>query len=67
MIQKPDEKTLTFIVAGALGLMTGLAAAYLINKNKEETGQALRLTRGDGAKIGMGLVSFLKLIAETGK
>ncbi|HPS42129.1 MAG TPA: hypothetical protein PK040_05955 [Anaerolineaceae bacterium] len=67
MIQKPDEKTLTYLIGGAIGLLTGLAAAYLINKNKEETGHALRLTRGDGAKIGMGLVSFLKLIAETGK
>lgn len=67
MTEKPDWKTLTFITGGAIGLITGLAAAYLIIKQREETGAQLKLTSGEGAKIGLGIVTLLKLISDGGK
>lgn len=56
-----------FLVSGGIGLLSGLAAAYLIIKKREETGKELKLTSGDGARIGMGIVTLLKMISDTGK
>jgi len=38
----------------------------LVVKKQEESGETRLLTTGDGAKIGMGIVTLLKLISETG-
>ena len=67
MSRNPNWKSLTFLVGGSIGLLTGLAAAYLIVKKQEEGGDSLKLTSGDGAKIGMGIVTLLRMISETGK
>jgi hypothetical protein len=66
MNEKIDWKTLTLVIGGTVGLLTGLAAAYLVIKQREEGGKILKLTSGDGAKIGMGIVSLLKTISDTG-
>ena len=60
-------KTTIFLVSGGIGLLSGLAAAYLIVKKQEESGNNLKLTSGDGARIGMGIVTLLKMIADSGK
>lgn len=67
MSQKSNWKTTTYLIGGSIGLVTGLAAAYLVIKKREESGDTLKLTSGDGAKIGMGIVSLLKMVSETGK
>lgn len=60
-------KSTIFLVSGGIGLLTGLAAAYLIVKKHEETGESVKLTTGDGTRIGMGIVALLKMIADSGK
>jgi len=67
MSRNPNWKSLTFLIGGSIGLLTGLAAAYLVVKKQEEGGERLRLTSGDCAKIGMGIAALLKTISETGK
>ena len=67
MSQNPNWKTNTLLIGGALGLVSGLAAAYLIIRNTDETSEPLKLTSGDGAKIGMGVVTLLKMITDTFK
>jgi len=67
MSRNPNWKSLTFLIGGSIGLLTGLAAAYLVVKKQEEGGEKLRLTSGDGAKIGMGIATLLKTISEAGK
>ncbi len=67
MSRNPNWKPLTYLISGSIGLITGLAAAYLIIKKEEEGGESLKLTSGDGAKIGMGIVTFLKMISDTGR
>ena len=66
MSRNPNWKSLTFLIGGSIGLLTGLAAAYLVVKKQEESGETRLLTTGGGAKIGMGIVTLLKLISETG-
>lgn len=60
-------KTTILLVSGGIGLLSGLAAAYLIIKKQEESGNSLKLTSGDGARIGMGIVTLLKMISDSGK
>lgn len=67
MNDRRDWKTITFLVGGTIGLLSGLAAAYLIIKQQEANGRELKLTSSDGAKIGLGIVSLLKMISETGR
>lgn len=67
MEKEKNWKTTILLVGGVIGLMSGLAAAYLVIKNREETGQTLKLTSGDGARIGMGIASVLKMVADSGK
>ena len=55
------------MIGGAAGLLTGLAAAYLVIRNREESEGAGPITPKDGLKVGVGLVSLLKQIAEIGK
>jgi len=65
--KKNRWKTTIFLVSGSIGLLSGLAAAYLIIKKQEESGKTLKLSSGDGMRIGMGIASLLKMIAESGK
>lgn len=67
MSRNPNWKSLTFLIGGSIGLVTGLAAAYLIIKKQEESGEPLKLTSGEGARIGMGIATLLKMISDTGK
>lgn len=60
-------KATILLIGGGIGLLSGLAAAYLVIKKQEESGNTLKLTSGEGARIGMGIVSLLKMIAESGK
>lgn len=67
MTDRLNWKTITFLIGGTIGLLSGLAAAYLIVKQREENGKELKLASSDGAKIGLGIVSLLRMISETGR
>lgn len=59
-------KTLVLIIGGVAGLVTGLAAAAILIKKREENPGELKLNSGEGFKIGMGIVSLLKMVSESG-
>mgnify|MGYP001248784923 CR=1 FL=1 len=59
-------KTLVWFIGGLAGLITGLTAAALIIKRKENAGTEFKLNSGEGFKIGMGVVNLLKQITDTG-
>lgn len=58
-------KTLVLIIGGVAGLVTGLAAAAILIKKREENPGELKLNSGEGFKIGMGIVSLLKMVSES--
>jgi hypothetical protein len=59
-------KTLVWIIGGIAGLATGLTAAALIIKRKENSGTEFKLNSGEGFKIGMSVVNLLKQITDNG-
>ncbi len=68
MEENSNWKKLAYIIGGATGLVAGLAAAFIFIRTREEAGsdESHMLTSGDGVKIGMGVVSLLRMIAEGG-
>ncbi len=60
-------KTKVLAIGAAVGLLTGIGAAYLYIKNAEEMPEKPKLTTGDGVKLGASLIAILKMITEFGK
>ncbi|MCX6053601.1 MAG: hypothetical protein NTZ74_01565 [Chloroflexi bacterium] len=67
MEQKSNWKLLVYILGGTAGLITGVAAAHILVRKQEQEQIDLKLSSGEGVKIGMGIVGLLKLISEIGK
>lgn len=64
MQENSKWKTISYIVGGAVGLLTGVTAAYLFIRAREESEGDHSITSGQGVKIGLGIVTFLRQIAD---
>lgn len=61
-VATPDSKIL---VAGVvIGALVGLGAAYLIANRVEETGQPVKMSSGEGIKLGLLVLGMLRQIAS---
>jgi hypothetical protein len=67
MEEKSKWKTIAYLIGGTAGLITGLMAAFLFIRKNEESQGNLKVTSGEGVKIGLGVVSLLRMISESGK
>jgi hypothetical protein len=65
MQENTQWKTLTYIIGGALGLATGVAAAYLFIRARQDSEGDHSITSGQGVKIGLGIVTLLRQITES--
>lgn len=65
-MEQPKEnwKAITFLIGAVVGLVCGLAAAYMIIQRAEEEEKHPRLTAGDGVKVGIGVLGVVRMIAE---
>ena len=66
MEENSNWKTLALVIGGAAGLLTGLAAAFILIRKREAGEGQLSINSGEGLKIGMGIVGLLKQISESG-
>jgi hypothetical protein len=66
MDESQDWKKKVMIIGAAVGLLTGLGAAYLYIQRADEMAEKPKLTSGEGMKLGLGLVGILKMITELG-
>ena len=57
---------MVFAIGGAAGLLIGLAAAFLFIRTREQSEGEYKITSGQGLKIGMNVVSLLRMITEGG-
>ena len=59
-------KTKTFIIGAIIGTLTGLGAAYLIVQRAQAENTRPALTAGEGLKIGLGVMTLLRLVSDIG-
>lgn len=59
-------KTKTLIMGTVLGAVTGLSAAYLLTRRAEQQGEALKISSGQGLKLGVLLAGLLRSILNLG-
>jgi len=52
------------IIGAIVGALTGIGAAYLLLQRAEDDG--LRLSPGEGVKLGLSVFGFLKQITQLG-
>jgi hypothetical protein len=65
-MEQPKEnwKMITLLIGAAIGLVSGLIAAYVIIQRAEEEEQHPRMSAGDGVKVGIGVLGVLRTIAD---
>lgn len=61
-----NNKGRTILIGVLVGAATGLAAAMMINRRAEQTGESTAITTGDGLKLGVMIVGLLRAIASMG-
>ncbi len=59
-----NRKMIVLLAGGLIGLLTGLATAYLLIKKQEQTGQPIKFTTSDGLKLGMSTASLIKMASD---
>jgi hypothetical protein len=68
MPENDQNKTVTYVAGGALGLLVGLAAAHMYSRTSEENYGAVTAPRnvdtGDAFKIGIALVALVRQISD---
>lgn len=60
-------KNKTIAIGAVVGLMIGVAAAYIIIQRAERENSVPQISPGDGVKVGLGLLGVLRLIADIGE
>ena len=66
MEKNENWKTKTLIIGAIIGTLAGFGAAYLIVQRAQLENTRPNLTAGDGVKIGLGLLTLLRLVADIG-
>jgi hypothetical protein len=67
MKSSQDNWKLKVMAIGAVvGALTGLGAAYILIQRAEQQESHPKLTAGEGVKLGMGVLSLLRLISDFG-
>lgn len=61
------QRATTLLVGGAVGALTGLAAAYLILRRAEQQKTPVRLEPGEGLRLGLLVLGLLRQVAALGE
>lgn len=57
-------KTKTLIAGGLIGLITGIIASFIMIQQADKRHVTPALTATDGVKLGLGLLTFMRLLSE---
>lgn len=74
MIEKPNELALSdnwkpkLLIGGVvIGALTGLLAAYLLAQRAEANGSKLKMSAGEGVKLGLLVFGLLRQVTQLGE
>jgi hypothetical protein len=65
-MEQPKEnwRTITLVIGGIVGLISGIVAAYIIIQRAEEEEARPRLSAGEGVRVGLSVLSVLRSVAD---
>jgi hypothetical protein len=61
---KDNWKMITLIIGAVVGVISGLVAAYIFIQRAEEEQSRPRLSAGEGVRVGLGVLTVLRSVAE---
>jgi len=65
--QKSDSwKTKTLAIGAVIGALVGVSAAYLLVQKAERENGQVNVPTGDGLKLGLTVLGFLRQVAQLG-
>ena len=67
IIPEDNWKPKVLVIGGAVGLLTGLLAAYLMIQRAEKDETKPELSAGDGVKLGVLVLGLLRSVAMLGE
>jgi hypothetical protein len=59
-----NQKTKILFFGGLIGLITGIVASFILVQQSEKKQTNLSITASDGVKLGLGLLTFMRLFSE---
>jgi nitrate reductase gamma subunit len=59
-----DWKKRTYLIAGIIGLLTGIGTAYFLVRRAESEERELSIDPGDGIKLGLTLLGALRQVGQ---
>ncbi len=65
-MEQPKEnwRAITLAIGAAVGLISGLVAAYIIIQRAEEEESHPRLSAGEGVRVGLSVLGVLRGLAD---
>ncbi len=55
------------LIGGVLGALTGLGIAYMLMQRSDREGKEVRLTTGEGVRLGLLVLGLLRQVSELGE
>ena len=66
-VQTQDQwKNKVLLIGGAVGLLTGVAVAYLLVQRSEKAGNTALMSSSEGVKLGLLVLGLLRQITQLG-
>ncbi len=65
-MEQPKEnwRTITLVIGGVVGLISGIVAAFIIIQRAEEEETRPRLSAGEGVRVGLSVLGVLRGLAD---
>lgn len=55
------------LIGGVLGALTGLGIAYMLLQRSDQEGKEVRLSTGEGVRLGLLVLGLLRQVSELGE
>lgn len=67
MEEQSQLRTRILVIGGVLGAFIGLGAAYLLVQRADKEGHDLKLSTGEGMRLGMLVLGMLRQVSRLGE